>query len=168
MKRIVIGFSIVIVAGLTAYIASESPVIGLAAAIVTLIILPPSVDPAIQIKEQQMSHIQPEMRPGPKTWKLGNKEAGTGEVLKALRTNRDGTPLCPNCGEPSLLQGPSGGMSMNAACGSCLHEFNLGMFDSPPLVMEARGRMDMSRASVFGISPEEYAANPNSGWEKVS
>lgn len=135
-----------------------------------LVLLPPRYDPAIRLKERfsRDDGIQPEMRPGPKTWKFGNKEAGTGEVLQALRTNRDGTPLCPNCGEPSLLQGPSGGMSMNAACGSCLHEFNLGMFDSPPLVMEARGRMDMSRASVFGISPEEYTANPNSGWEKVS
>jgi len=167
MKRIALGFAIVAFAGLAAYALSGQPAIGLIAAVITLIVLPPSIDPAIQIKERQLSHIQPEMRPGPKTWKRGNKEAGTGEVLQALRTNREGTPLCPNCGEPSLLQGPSGGMSMNAACGSCLHEFNLGMFDSPPLVMEARGRMDVGRAAVFGISPEEYTANPNSESEKV-
>lgn len=116
---------------------------------------------ANQSSRDPHSHIQPEMRPGPKTWMLGNKADGTGERLEPLKT-RGGTPLCPNCGEASLLSGPSGGMSMNVACESCLHAFNIAMIDSPPLVMERQGLMSKGRAAVFGITAEEYDANPNS------
>lgn len=74
---------------------------------------------------------------------------------------------CPDCGASELLAGPSGGMSQNIGCNNCLMEFNVhhgigtGVFR-----VDRTGKMDMTRASVFGISPEEYAANPNSGWEK--
>lgn len=74
---------------------------------------------------------------------------------------------CPDCGASELLAGPSGGMSQNVGCNNCLMEFNVhhgigtGVFG-----VDRTGKMDMTRASVFGISPEEYADNPNSGWEK--
>lgn len=76
---------------------------------------------------------------------------------------------CPDCGaEGTLLQGPSGGMSQNIGCDACLMEFNIGFgFGTGAFVVDRTGKMGMSRASVFGISPEEYANNPNSEWRKV-
>lgn len=72
---------------------------------------------------------------------------------------------CPDCGtEGSLLQGPSGGMSVNVGCQACLHEFNVHMgFGTGAFGVDRSGKMSMSRAGVFGITADEYKDNPNSG-----
>ena len=77
---------------------------------------------------------------------------------------------CPDCRvKGQLLSGPSGGMSQNVGCNNCLMGFNVGFgFGTGAFMVDRTGKMDMARASVFGISPEEYTANPNSGWEKFS
>ena len=73
--------------------------------------------------------------------------------------------LCPTCGESgSLLNGPSGGMSMNVACESCLMEFNVHSgFGTGVFSVDYNGKMDLGRAAAFGITAEEFIANPNSG-----
>lgn len=64
---------------------------------------------------------------------------------------------CPDCGVASLLEGPSGGMSQNVACNSCLMEFNVhGAFGGRPLGVDRTGKMGMLRAAIFGIQPDEY------------
>lgn len=64
--------------------------------------------------------------------------------------------VCPDCGESSLLAGPSGGMSQNVACNGCLHEFNVHKGFQGILGVDRSGRMTKERAHVFGISAEEY------------
>lgn len=50
-KRVLAGFAAFIVPGLVAYALSGNVTIGLAVAIIVLLCLPPSLDPAIQIKQ---------------------------------------------------------------------------------------------------------------------
>lgn len=70
---------------------------------------------------------------------------------------------CPDCGcEGTLLQGPSGGMSINVGCDACLMEFNVHAgFGTGAFAVDRNGKMSAGRAAVFGISPEEYDCNPN-------
>lgn len=63
---------------------------------------------------------------------------------------------CPDCGEKSLLSGPSGGMSQNVACNNCLMEFNVHHSFGGLLGVDRTGKLSETRAGVFGISPEEY------------
>lgn len=69
---------------------------------------------------------------------------------------------CPSCRHDTMLQGPSGGMSMNIACETCLEEFNVHFgFGIGPFKVDRTGKMGAVRAAVFGITAEEYQANPN-------
>lgn len=77
-----------------------------------------------------------------------------GRQMPALEFDKDRKALCPNCGEPTLLGGPEGGLSQNAACSSCLHECNLVNLPGGPFVEEQRGKMTKGRASVFGLEGE--------------
>lgn len=63
---------------------------------------------------------------------------------------------CPDCGDEALLAGPSGGVSQNVGCNSCLMEFNVHHGVCGAFKVDRTGRMSKSRAGVFGISPEEY------------
>lgn len=126
-------------------------VLGLAAIAALIYVL--IVRPIVQ--KDPWAHVQPEMRPGPKRWMLGNKANGTGKPLDYL-PSKGGEYCCPDCGKGPILAGPSGGLAQNIACDSCLAEFNIGLFDSPPVVIERRGRMTVQRAAIYGISPEEY------------
>lgn len=67
---------------------------------------------------------------------------------------------CPDCRKKgTLLSGPSGGMAQNIACNSCLMEFNVGFgFGTGVFMVDRSGKLTGSRARVFGIEPEEYAA----------
>lgn len=64
---------------------------------------------------------------------------------------------CPDCHSETLLAGPSGGMSQNVGCNTCLMEFNVHSgFGTGAFSVDRTGKMDEGRAGVFGISPEEY------------
>lgn len=89
-------------------------------------------------------------------WDQGvpTKEALTPSPDRDKRLMADG--ICPDCGKSELLSGPSGGMSMNVGCNSCLMEFNVHHHFNGILGVDRTGKMTPSRAGVFGISPEEY------------
>ena len=89
-------------------------------------------------------------------WNQGvpTKEALTPSPDRDKRLMAQGT--CPDCGKNELLSGPSGGMSMNVGCNSCLMEFNVHHHFGGILGVDRTGKMTPSRARVFGIEPEEY------------
>lgn len=70
---------------------------------------------------------------------------------------------CPECGcEGTLLNGPSGGMSINVGCDACLMEFNVHAgFGTGAFAVDRTGKMSQARARVFGIDAAEYDRNPN-------
>lgn len=91
-------------------------------------------------------------------------ESGPRPVMKAPPTVKTDVEWineakCPDCHNQSLLSGPSGGMSMNVGCNSCLMEFNVHQgFGTGAFAVDRTGKMSVGRAQVFGIEPEEYAS----------
>lgn len=81
-------------------------------------------------------------------------EAITSSPDRDKRMIADGT--CPDCGKKELLGGPSGGMSQNIGCNSCLMEFNVHHPFGGILGVDRTGKMSEARAQVFGIQPDEY------------
>lgn len=70
-----------------------------------------------------------------------------------------GKGRCPACTSPALLSGPSGGMSINVACNSCLMEYNVHhSFGGGILRVDRTGPMTEERAKTFGIDAAEYEA----------
>lgn len=66
---------------------------------------------------------------------------------------------CPACTSPALLSGPSGGMSMNVACNSCLMEYVAhASFGGALFRVDRSGPMTEERARTFGIDVAEYKA----------
>lgn len=88
--------------------------------------------------------------------KAAKQRAQKAEINKDIVAINNGR--CPDCGtEGELLSGPSGGMSQNVGCNHCLMEFNVGFgFGTGAFMVDRTGKMDESRARIFGIQSEEY------------
>lgn len=136
MNRTIFGFALLIIPGVIAYGFTNSIVIGLMVSAISLVLLPPSIDPAIQIKESQFGSSLPSER----------------RDVAAVNAGK-----CPDCGASALLAGPSGGMSQNVLCNSCLMEFNIHSgFGTGAFKVDHTGKADVGRAGVFGVQPDEY------------
>jgi hypothetical protein len=94
--------------------------------------------------------------------KLGSRPKPTPLGLVDLKRNADinaiNNGICPDCGaNGTLLCGPSGGMSQNLACNSCLMEFNVHFgFGIGSIGVDRSGKLTDSRARLFGINANEY------------
>ncbi len=126
-----------------------TPFIVIVGLVLVALLWPAKWDPAIRIKERQIRNgTHPE-----------SSNAGRERDIERIKQSR-----CPDCGEKTLLEGPSGGMSMNIACNSCLSEFNVGFgFGTGPFMVDRSGKLTEQRAKVFGIQPDEYRRISNEG-----
>lgn len=94
--------------------------------------------------------------------KTGNKPkpvpAAGGDMERQSDVNAITKGICPDCGDNgSLLTGPSGGMSINVACNSCLMEFNVHGGFNGIIGVDHSGKLTADRARLFGIGGEEYS-----------